>query len=359
MKILNSNFCYKSNLGSSHITRPFFQSKILNADTVSFSSKAKAQNPKLEEITSDSQVCNEFITNVIQNPRNSQTTAKKLIDQAGSPQKFLNWYLKKGGYREKYSEYIKQAVESAKTPEELLKISPNWGFWVFENKFGSDFFIGEVPSNIGTKEDYQELTAKLLKGEETGYKVKEFSGGMSGKRAFLVDTGDHKYVLKTQQDYLMYSDKLRQAVEEDSWLKDTFIKNYKENEHMKSDSSYMNAMIDFYMNLNECPNALKIHCFDAKTSSVLYDFAQGESYSGDIDIRTVNNIMPDLKKLGVIYNDVSPNNLKEQNGELKIIDSGESSFVDILKPTVSGYQIEMPNWSGNNIITLLGSMNSL
>lgn len=328
----------------------------LTHDTVSFSSKKKEA---MTDITKDAESFSTFINGIIANPRNSQTTAKKLISQAGSVENFLDSYLGKDGYKTRYSKFIEDSVAKAKSPEDLLKISPNWGYWVFENKFGPDFFIGNTPSDIGTNEDYKNLVKSLLQGKETKFKTQELSGGMSGKRAFLIDTGTHKYVLKTQQDYLLYSDKLRQAVEEDSWLQDTFLKTYKENEQMKSDSSYMNAMIDFYLNLNNCPNGLKIHCFDAETSSVLYDCAKGEKYTDNLDIRSVNRLMPDLSRIGIIYNDISPDNLRVENGVIKIIDSGESSFADILKPTVPGYQIEMPNWSGNNIISLLGSINML
>lgn len=40
----------------------------------------------------------------------------------------------------------------------------------------------------------------------------------------------------------------------------------------------------------------------------------------------------------------------------KLIDSGESSFIDLLKPTVPNFQIELPNWSGNNILSTLGAL---
>lgn len=167
-----------------------------------------------------------------------------------------------------------------------------------------------------------------------------------------MDTGENKYVLKAQEDFALYSKELASALKKDKWLQDTFMKRFKENENMKSDSSYINAMIDFYLNLNNCVNATKIHCFDAKTSSVLYDYLSGTNQS----ITDINKQLPDLKKLGIIYNDIFSDNFREKDGVLKIIDSGESSFIDLLKPTVPNFQIELPNWSGNNILSTLGAL---
>ena len=91
---------------------------------------------------------------------------------------------------------------------------------------------------------------------------------------------------------------------------------------------------------------------DAKTSSVLYDYLSGTNQS----ITDINKQLPDLKKLGIIYNDIFSDNFREKDGVLKIIDSGESSFIDLLKPTVPNFQIELPNWSGNNILSTLGAL---
>ena len=355
MKVSNSSY-------STHIRPSFVLNKtyncnmykfsMLSRDTVSFQAKSKNLVKDLYQITSDTKCFSSFIKEAIQNPRKSQETTKILLNQAGSTNNFLKWYFAKGGYKEKYVDYITQTVKEAKNPEELLKISPNWGFWVFEKQFGKDFFIGKTPKAIGTKKDYRNLVTNLLQNEDTGFKVEILPNGLSGKRAFLVDTGENKYVLKTQEDFALYSKELDSALKKDKWLQDTFMKRFKENENMKSDSSYINAMIDFYLNLNNCVNAAKIHCFDAKTSSVLYDYLSGTNQS----ITDINKQLPDLKKLGIIYNDIFSDNFREKDGVLKIIDSGESSFIDLLKPTVPNFQIELPNWSGNNILSTLGAL---
>lgn len=84
----------------------------------------------------------------------------------------------------------------------------------------------------------------------------------------------------------------------------------------------------------------------------MYDYLSGTNQS----ITDINKQLPDLKKLGIIYNDIFSDNFREKDGVLKIIDSGESSFIDLLKPTVPNFQIELPNWSGNNILSTLGAL---
>ena len=50
--------------------------------------------------------------------------------------------------------------------------------------------------------------------------------------------------------------------------------------------------------------------------------------------------------LGIYYNDASPNNFVERDGKLIVIDIGESSFIDPLRPGVPNLHFELPNWSG-------------
>jgi hypothetical protein len=68
-------------------------------------------------------------------------------------------------------------------------------------------------------------------------------------------------------------------------------------------------MIDRYLNLNNCENSIKMHFYDSKTSSVLYEYAEGEKYNKDLNILNVNKVLPDLNNLGIIYNDISSDNL--------------------------------------------------
>lgn len=311
----------------------------------------------LYEITANPQKAEKFINEVTTNPRKSKEITKALVDKAGGKEPFIKWYFAKDGYKQAYSSHIEKLIDKAEKPEDLLKVSPNWGYWVFDDKFGKDFTFGEVPQSFENLKNYRTMVKDVLSNKPSE-NIKELSGGESGKRAFVINLDNKKYVLKVQNDFLVYSDALKEAMQKDSWLEDSFFKNYKENEAMKSDSCYLNAMIDSYLNQNNSENSLQIHLFDAKTGSVLYEYAEGESYDGDLNILNVNNVLSDLNNLGIIYNDVSKDNLKVKNETIKIIDSGESNFIDVLKPTVNGHQIELPNWSGNNYASLITGLNN-
>jgi len=343
---------YQTSLNS-HPSVIYFRGK---SDVVDLSNIKNLSD--LYNCTSDENNASEFVKKITQNPRHSKIISHQLIKKAGGEKDFINWYLSPKGYKAAYSNYIETAVKNAAKPDDLLKISPNWTPWLFEEKFGKDYTFGKLPNDFESVESYRNLVNNLLTGN-SDVKSKEMGGGASGKRSFLIELNDKKYILKAQNDYILYSKALKNAVNEDSWLEDSFLKNYKENEAMKSDSCFLNAMIDGYLNLNGCKNSVKMHFYDSKTSSVLYEYAEGEKYDKDLNILSINKLLPDVNNLGIIYNDVSPDNLKVKDNNIKIIDSGESSFVDILKPAVTGCQFELPNWSGNGISTLIAGMGLL
>lgn len=344
MNINIINFAKTNSIQQKNNLVHFGKTNTLKQDTVCFS-----QNfANINSITADEESFNEFIDPILKNPRFSSQKAKKLILNSGGQTYFAKKYFQKDGYKDKYKAKIEKLVDEAQTPEELLKISPNWFPWVFRNKFGQDYHFGNLPKDFNSIEEYRNLTTRLLKGEHFE-NIKELNGGESGKRVFLIKQNNKKYILKIQNDYTIYSDELKKAIEKDNWLQDSFIQNYKDNEAMKSDSSYINAMLDFYLNLNNCENASKIHFYDSKTSSVLYEYTQGEPLEENLDILETPKILEDLEALGIQYNDVNKGNFKIKNGVIKIIDIGESNFNDILRPTISGYQFELPNWSGNSL----------
>ncbi len=304
----------------------------------------------LYAITSDTAKSEAFIAEITSDARKSREITAILLKKAGGKEAFQKWYFAPNGYKEAYSNYVENLVANAEKPEDLLKISPNWYPWVLKETFGKDYTFGQLPESFDDLSEYR-ATVKTLLGNESNLNAKEFGGGVSGKRAFLLDIKGKKYVLKVQGDYLVYSQALREALEKDDWLEDSFFKNYKDNESLKSDSCFLNAMIDSYLNLNNSHNAVNMHFYDPQTASVLYEYAGDEKYEGDIDILSVNKVLPDLNALGIIYNDASVGNLRVKNNEIIIIDSGESNFIDILKPTVPGFQFELPNFSGNSLVS--------
>ncbi|MDD3420062.1 MAG: hypothetical protein PHE78_05620, partial [Candidatus Gastranaerophilales bacterium] len=59
----------------------------------------------------------------------------------------------------------------------------------------------------------------------------------------------------------------------------------------------------------------------------------------------------------IIYNDIKADNLKANGDNLKTIDSGESSYVDVLRPGCSEYHFRLPNNCGLDLSTFLAGLN--
>ncbi len=316
--------------------------------SASSNAKIKTQNAdSLFEITKDEQKSKTFFDEILKEPRKSKSIVQDLCEKAGGVESFTNWYFAKDGYKAAYEKYMRNVYQNAKEPDDLLKFCPNWHYEALEEKFGRNYSFGEIPKEIGTKEDYQNLVRSALRGEENP-DIKEIPAGASKKRIFILNFNDKKYILKVQNDYLLKSDALKEAAEKDPSLEEFFQK-YKDNENMRSDSVFLNAMIDRYLNLNNCENAIKMHYFDFETSSALYEFAKGENSKDKINALNLDQHVKDLSDMGIVYNDISGENLQIFDDSIKIIDSGESNYIDILKPGIPGLQFELPNWSGNSI----------
>ena len=53
-----------------------------------------------------------------------------------------------------------------------------------------------------------------------------------------------------------------------------------------------------------------------------------------------------MNLLGIHYNDVCSTNIVEANGTYKVIDIGDSTFTDPLRPGIKGIQFEFANGCG-------------
>lgn len=114
----------------------------------------------------------------------------------------------------------------------------------------------------------------------------------------------------------------------------------------------MNAQMDYYLTLHNCKNSPKFYYFDYKSNSGLYEFQEGNKVSGIENILDANRRLKDLNQLGIYYNDACSCNFIEKNGVLKVIDIGDSSFIDPLRPGAKGYNLQTPNWCGAGLPNL-------
>ena len=181
--------------------------------------------------------------------------------------------------------------------------------------------------------NFAENETKLLEYSGKHMHVTRINKGLSGKAPYIIEFNKGKpeekaFVLKAQQ----------------SWGCDTAYA--KENLCYKSDSAFMNAQMDYYLTLHNCENAPKFYLYDYNSNSGLYEFQKGKEAGGIENILDANKRLKDMNRLGIYYNDACSCNFIEKDGILKVIDIGDSSFIDPLRPGAKGYNMQTPNWCG-------------
>lgn len=328
---------------------------------------AKEVKEFLLGITKSAEHSKAFVQEVSSNPRKSQEITSQLVQKIGGPRNFAEWYFHNDGYQKAYAKHVDNLFEKAKSPNDLIQQSPNWQYYKFIQKFGKDFSIGELPQQIGGIEKHRQMISNLLRNEQMpdGIKlIKKFDPGYSGKEVALIEVADKKFVIKYHQNCEEYSPKLKKFNEEilknedTNWLGEYYLDKHKENEMMKADSGFIDAQVDYYLRSNNNQNSSYFHFYDNKTSSSIYELAEGQPLDmQDVPILHANRKMPDMNKLGIIYNDIKSDNFKVNDGNVKIIDSGESSYIDVMRPECPEYHFRLPNNSGLDLPSFLAGIN--
>ena len=298
-------------------------------------------------ITSDEKTSEKFIKEVISNPRKSKENVRILNKKIGGDNELMDWMLRPNGYQEAYYKYTKKAFNDAKHPDDLIKTSPNWNIWKLTEKFGTDFTIGQPPQGVSGGVDgyrntfYQALSNSNAGFESGGMKFGDYiGGGLSGKAVRKVEIGDKQYIMKFQPEL--------------------GNQNLKDDISMKSDSTFINAQIDRYLELNDSKKGPKLVFFDYKTNSSLYELTEGVAPNQNQinDILELNKTsLKGLNDIGIYYNDVNTGNFRVNDNNMSFIDSGESSFVDFFKPGVAAYHFTLPNLNGRSISDTAAAIN--
>lgn len=313
----------------------------------------------LFSITADNKASAEFIEEIVSNPRKNAETLHLIQTKIGGEKNLLDWLQAPKGYNEAYERFANGLVNNPdKSIDELIKISPNWHLFTF-SKLDQDFTFGRLPDNFQKLGDYSNFVNWLEKmtGEFYDKKtplIKEYSGQFM-KIELLKEGASYKIPYKIQfiennvrnnpisEPYVL---KIQRNITNDN---NPFVK---ENTLYRSDSSFLNAQLDYYMNLNNCENAPKFHYFDYRSSSALYGFTEGSHPAEINNLAEANKNLRDMNLLGIHYNDVCAPNFIVKNGKYTVIDIGDSSFIDPLRPGVKGLQFELPNWAGPNFPNL-------
>ena len=311
--------------------------------------KEDAKNIKnfLFSVTADEKAGQEFVHEMLQDPRKTVENLSLLKNKIGGEKNLLEWLQATNGYNDAYGKYIEKVIANPdRKAEDLLSISPNWFLKEFQDIAKSySFTFGKLPEEFTGIGDYSHFVHWLnnMNFAENETKLLEYSGkhmhvtrinkGLSGKAPYIIEFNKGKpeekaFVLKAQQ----------------SWGCDTAYA--KENLCYKSDSAFMNAQMDYYMTLHNCENATKFYLYDYNSNSGLYDFQKGKEAGGIENILDANKRLKDMNRLGIYYNDACSCNFIEKDGILKVIDIGDSSFIDPLRPGAKGYNMQTPNWCG-------------
>ena len=304
-------------------------------------------------ITSDEAASKEFIKEIVANPRDSLHITKMLKDKIGGIKNLTEWLQEDGGYFSAYKKYANDLFENAKSPDDLLKVSPNWHLFALQRRFGNDIRFGYIPEDFKFVDDFKNFANWLaylplergkvskLEYNRQNLLIEPLSFGESSKIPLKIQMANWNdepiskpYVIKVQSRWFRHDDNSSAKIAE----------------AYRSDSVFVDAQIDRYLNLNDCKNANKLYFYDYGAEMAIYDLEDGTApdfmYNG---IRYVNKRLQDLNDLGVYYNDATPSNFIEKDGKLTVIDIGESSFIDPLRPGIPHLHFELPNWAGSSL----------
>lgn len=331
-----------------------------NKGFMEFISNINSEPQKVKEflfgITADKDAGGEFIKEVINDPRQSGKILNILQEKTGGWKNLAEWLQAPKGYQEAYTELFRHLVKDMSI-DDMIKLSPNWHIYYLMHKCNSkNIQFGTLPGEFQNIKDYTHFVnwlTDIRRGighqSEEAYKKPiplEYGGqhftmlplqeGLSGKYAMKLQFFNPEtekmgkaYVLKVQE--LFGSEQSHAAQESFAY---------------RPDSAFINAQIDYYLNLHNCKNTVKFHFFDYASNSGLYDFIEGRQTVKTENLIEGNNLIKDMNLLGIHYNDVCSTNIVEANGTYKVIDIGDSTFTDPLRPGIKGIQFEFANGCG-------------
>lgn len=343
----------------------------------------------LNNILNNDKTRNAFIEEVTISPQKSQAIVKFLQNKLGGTNNFLTWYLGENGYVVNYEKYLQDKYKQANSIDELLKIQPNWGYWALERKqleldglknheetYMRDqrinFNFGTLPDGITDKDNFDELITRLknlpfgfknkdLNIYEDSFKVSQLSGGdKSAKNIYKIvcnDNPEKKFIIK--MDRFHPEDKLEH-------YNNPYVSRFaKESKLLRGDSVYLDACLDYYLQLNGSKSNAKLLYYDFKKNAAIYEYIDGieinETSKTDLlDAMQANRLLSDINELGVYLNDISLsyNCYKDKNGGYRVIDIGHAEFIDLLKPGAKLLTIETSNLCGFSLKNVIAGLNT-
>jgi len=346
----------------------------------------------------------DFLNTIIQNPRDNKAAYRYFYISFKTNLDRYKWY---ESYLKAYTQFMNNQMQQATRIEDILKIIPNLSPWTLEQRFGT-IKIGSVPSAFVSESHFIALIAQINKsGAVARFKkikrlechLPDFQAAfpevkkinwfdLSARSRFLRDLMQKKcgkpFVIKQKErayrvTFLCnpYSSKMVfeiQTPEKEVYILKSSPYNFlttrndrvrKEHENMaiRADSTYSDALLEFYLKLNNCPHAPDILYYHYKHEVSLYraekgkPFHIGKNKNRYLDFYSFNTcVTPDSMRLGVYLNDINPGNflVSCRDSQVKIIDIGHASFVNPLTPEVPGMTFTFGNLCGRDYLSVCG-----
>jgi len=350
--------------------------------------------------TSNPLTTDKFVKELSNNPRKGDGIKEFLIKKmSGSSSQnrgydmFMSWFHdEKGGYRAAYQQYYNTKIWSnAKDLNTLVKQSPNLAPWELSKKareLNKEFIFGNVPDDFSSLNIYRKLIDKLKNSDfyhafvnardlEVRSIGMDTMGLMTASNEKLnalakpVDINVEGKIFNVKPIINSFSSKMiYEVVPEDDKTQKFILKfdpyklsgstdmasKFGENQDLRPDMPYLDAMIDFYLKDNKSPNAADILFYDNATKSVLYRATKGttpqipDKYLGNLYSFINYSKIKDIKKLGVELSDAHIGNfIQDENGILKLIDSGHTRYSNVFRPPVVSKHIILGNLCGREL----------
>lgn len=318
---------------------------------------------------------------------------------------FIGWYY---SYLDLYADWFKEQAKK-KDILKCLEIIPSLTPWFFEKKCPQKE-IGSIPTCLGSKETFLNLLDRILESDAITHfkKIKDLeitspSEILSSKqkkgqkaddliektkvlRKLLKEKMDHRFKItvadKTfiiQPLFNPLSNKVvlriitagrKKFILKISHANDKIIlndhqrKNH-ENQLIRADSPYSNAIVDFYLKLNGCPMSANILYYNFVYDAVLYEEFDGKAYHFPDKKHIYRNLLEfnkqvstPLSQLGIYINDLREENFRidKKTGSPKLIDSGHITYAQPLNPGMPEYTFTLGNLCGRDCISHLGAL---
>lgn len=349
--------------------------------------------------TSDSDTSIKVARDLSSDPRQGEEIKSAIIEKLGGnaqAEHLFNIWLhdEAGGYKRAYNEYYNNEVWANATDlQTLLKQSPNIAPWALMGKaqeLNTEFVFGQVPEDIGDIDTYRELIQQIkrydfyseyhkAKAEEQHKQTSDTMASASQNndtmRRYMkpasITVQDREFeVMPLVQSFsskLIYSvtsknDPSKQYILkldplEVNWDPSSYSsRRFSENQALRPDMPYLNAVVDFYLKENQSQNAPDIQFYDYNTKSVLYTETSGEEpqipdeFSDNLYLLVKYGKIDDIRKLGVELSDVHSANFKIDNdGNYRLIDSGHVKYSNIFRPAVVSKHIILGNLCGREL----------